>query len=96
MQPQLSIINMTKDPMIKKDLVISSILKQCSTFFKKEKLFNSMSQAPNLTRLLYRSKFESHKKNHEVKNCIKKCVSCPYLLKASLYLFMQSFTKKLV
>ena len=34
-----------------------------------------------------RSKFECEHKNHEVKNCGKNCVSCPYLLKASLYQF---------
>ena len=46
-----------------------------------------MSQAPNLGRLLCRSKFESQHKNHEVRNCEKNCVSCPYILKASLYQF---------
>ena len=46
-----------------------------------------MSQALNLGRLLSRSKYESQHKNHEVKNCGKNCVSCPYLLKASLYQF---------
>ena len=48
-----------------------------------------MIQAPNLGRLLCRSKFESQHKYHEVKNCGKNCVSCPYLLKASLYQFKQ-------
>ena len=42
-----------------------------------------MNQAPNVGR----SKFESQHKNHDVKNCGKNCVSCPYLLKASLYQF---------
>ena len=60
-----------------------------SNIFQKKKLVNSMSQAPNLGRLLCRSKFESQHKNHEVKNCGKSCVSCPYLLKASLYQFKQ-------
>ena len=44
-----------------------------------------MSQAPNLGRLLCRPNFESQCKNHEMKNCGKNCVSCTYLLKASLY-----------
>ena len=48
-----------------------------------------MSQAPNLGRLLCRSKFESQGKNNKVKNRRKNCVSCPYLLKASLYQFKQ-------
>ena len=39
-----------------------------------------MSQAPNLGRLLCRSKFESQRKNHEVINCGKNYVSCHYLL----------------
>ena len=55
--------------------------------FQRKKLVKSMSQAPNLGRLLCRSKFESQHKTHEVKNCGKNCVSCPYLLKASLFQF---------
>ena len=56
-----------------------------SHILQRKKLVKSMSQAPNLGRLLCRSKFESQHKTHEVKNCGKNCVSCPYLLKASLY-----------
>ena len=66
-------------------------------FFKKQDLqssvamseesFKSMRQAPTLGRLLRRSKFESQYKNHKVKNCGKNCLSCPYLLKASLHQF---------
>ena len=37
--------------------------------------------------LLCRSKFESQRINHTVKNFGKNCVSSPYLLKASLYQF---------
>ena len=55
--------------------------------FQRKKLVKSMRQAPNLGRLLCRSKFESQHKTHEVKNCGKNCVGCPYLLKASLYKF---------
>ena len=58
-----------------------------SGIFQRKKLVKSMSQAPNLGRLLCRSKFESQHKNHEVKNCGKNSTSCPYLLKASLYQF---------
>ena len=39
--------------------------------------------------ILNRSKFESQRKNQEVSNCRKNCISCPYLLKASLYQFKQ-------
>ena len=46
-----------------------------------------MRQAPNLGRILCRSIFQSQHKNREVKNCGKNCVSCHYLLKASLYQF---------
>ena len=46
-----------------------------------------MGQVANLWRLLCRYKFESQHKNHEMKNCEKNCVSCPYRLKASLYQF---------
>ena len=55
--------------------------------FWKKKLANSMSQGPNLKRWLTRSKFELQQKDNETKNCGKNCVSCPYRLKASLYLF---------
>ena len=55
-----------------------------SGIFQRKKLVKSMSQAPNLGRLLCRSKFESQHKNHEVKNCGKNSTSCPYLLKALL------------
>ena len=57
--------------------------------FRGKKLGKSMSLAPNLGRLLCTSKFESQHKNHKVKNCGKNCISCPYLLKASLYQFKQ-------
>ena len=59
---------------------------QYSSIFQRKKLVKFMSQAPNIGRLLSRSKFESQHKNHEVKNCGKNCVSC-YLLKASLHQF---------
>ena len=55
-----------------------------SGIFQRKKLVKSLSQAPNLGRLLCRSKFESQHKNHEVKNCGKNSTSCPYLLKALL------------
>ena len=57
--------------------------------FQKKKLVNSISQAPNLGRLLCRSKFESQCKNYEVKNFGKNWISWLYLLKASLYQFKQ-------
>ena len=60
-----------------------------SNVFQRNKIVKSMSQALNLGRLLCRSKFESQHKNQEVKNCGKNCVSCPYLLNASLYQFKQ-------
>ena len=55
--------------------------------FQREKIVKSMSQASNLERLLYGSKSESKHKNNKVKCCGKNCISCPYLLKASLYQF---------
>ena len=58
-----------------------------SNIFQRKKLVKSMSQAPNLSILLCRSKFESQHKNHEVKNYGKNCVSYPNVLKASLYQF---------
>ena len=63
--------------------------KTMSNIFQRKKLVKSMSQAPNLCRLLYRSKFESQHKNHEMENCGKNCVICPYILKASLYQIKQ-------
>ena len=61
--------------------------KTMSNIFQRKKLVKSMRQAPNLRMLLCRSKFELQHKNHEVKNFEKNCVSCPYLLKESLYHF---------
>ena len=60
-----------------------------SHIFQMKKLVKSMSQAPNPGRLLCRSKFELQRKSHEVKNCGKNYVTCPYLLKASLYQFKE-------
>ena len=74
-------------PIIKQSFDNFQYSKAMSNIFQRKKLVRSMSQAPNLSRLLCRSKFESQHKNHEVKNCEKSCVSCTYLLKASLYQF---------
>ena len=60
-----------------------------SNIFQRKKLVKSTNQAPNLRRLLCRSKSEPQHKNHKVKKCGKNWVSCPYLLKASLYQFKQ-------
>ena len=76
-------------PIIKQSFDNFQYSKTMSNIFQRKKLVKSMSQAPNLGRLLCRSKFESQHKNHKVKNCGKNCISCPYLLKASLYQFKQ-------
>ena len=57
-----------------------------SNISQKKKLPESMSQATNLKRFFCRSKFESQRKNHNVKNC-EKMYQLAYLLKASLYQF---------
>ena len=74
-------------PIIKQSFDNFQYSKTMPNIFWRKKLVKYMSQAPNLGRLLCRSKFESQHKNHEVKNCGMNCVSCPYLLKASLYQF---------
>ena len=74
-------------PVIKQSFDNFQYAKTISNIFQRKKLVKSMSQAPNLGRLLCRSKFESQHKNHEVKNCGENCVSCPFLLKASLHQF---------
>ena len=74
-------------PIIKQSFDNFQYSKTTSNIFQRKKLVKSMSQASILGRLLCRSKFESQRKNQEVKKCGKKCVSCPYLLKASLYQF---------
>ena len=74
-------------PIIKQSFDNFQYSKTMSNIFQRKKLVKSMSQAPNLDRLLWRSKFEPQYKNHEVKNYGKNCVSCHYLLKASLYQF---------
>ena len=79
--------NLNGFPAKNKALITCSILKQCPTFFRNRNLLKSLSQTLRLGRLLCRCKYESQHKNHEVKHCGKNCVSCPYLLKASLYQF---------
>ena len=79
--------NLNVFPLIKQSFDNFQYSKTMSNIFQRKKLVKSMSQAPNLGRLLCRSKFESQHKNHEVKNCRKNCFSCPYLLKASFYQF---------
>ena len=71
-------------PIIKQSLVNFQYSK---TIFLRKKIVKFLIQAPNLCRLLCRPKFESQHKNDEVKNCGRNHVSCPYLLKASLYQF---------
>ena len=58
-----------------------------SNVFNGKKLINSMRQAPNLERLLCKSKFMPIEEHFHVDSCGKNCVCCPYLLKASSYLF---------
>ena len=59
--------------------------KTMSHSFHRKKTVKSMRQVLNRGRLLCMFKFESQHKNHEMKNCGKNRVSCPYHLKASLY-----------
>ena len=58
-----------------------------SNVFNGKKLIISMRQAPNLERLLCKSKFMLVEEHFHVNSCGKICVCCPYLLKASSYLF---------
>ena len=74
-------------PIIKQDFDNFQYSKTMSNIFQRKKLVKSMSQAPNLGRLLCRTKFEAQHKNHAVKNCRENCISCPYLLKASSHQF---------
>ena len=57
--------------------------KTMSNVFGSKKLINSMRQAPDLERLLCKSKFMPVEKNFHVNSCGKSCVCCPDLLKAS-------------
>ena len=61
--------------------------KTMSNIFDAKKLINSMRQTPNLERLLCKSKFMPVEEHFHVNSCGKNCVCCPYLLKASSYLF---------
>ena len=73
-------------PIIKQSFDNFQYSKTMSNIFERKKFVKSMSQAPNLGRLLFRSEFESQHKNHEVKNCGKNYVSCSYLFKAYINL----------
>ena len=84
-------------PIIKSSFHDFQYFKTMSNIFQKRKVVNSSSQAPNLGRLLYRSKFGlNHNTKSRSKNCGKNCVSYPYLLKASLYQFKRFFAEKLL
>ena len=72
-------------PVIKQSFDVFHYSETTSNIFQRKRLVKSMSRALNLGRLLCRSKFQLQNKNHQVKNCGKYCVSCPYLSKASLY-----------
>ena len=74
-------------PIIKQSFDNFQYSKTMSNIFQRNKLVESMSQAPTLGRLLSKSKCESQHKNHEVKRCGNYCFSCPNLLKVSLYQF---------
>ena len=71
-----------------------------SNVFNGKKLINSMRQAPNLERLLCKSKFLPVEEHFHVNSCGKNYVCCPYLLKASSYLFKRVnkvfFVKKII
>ena len=58
-----------------------------SMVFNGKNLINSMSEAPNLERLLCKSKFMPVEENFHVNSYWKSCICCPYLLKAPSYLF---------
>ena len=58
-----------------------------SNVFRSKKVINYMRQAANLERLLCKSKFMPVEENFHVTFCGKNCAWCPYLLKASSYLF---------
>ena len=61
--------------------------KTMSNVFNGKRLINSMRQAPNLERLLCKSKVMPVEGHFHVNSCGKNCVCYPYLLKASSYLF---------
>ena len=61
--------------------------KTMSNVFSGKKLINSICQAPNLERLLCKSRFMPVEENFPVNCCGKYCICCPYLLKSSSYLF---------
>ena len=61
--------------------------KTMSNVFNGKKLINSMRQALNLELLLCKSKFIPVEEHFHVNSCGKNCFCCPYLLKASSYLF---------
>ena len=76
-------------PIIKQSFDNFQYSKTISNISRRKKLVKSMNQALHIGRLCCRSKFESQHKNYKVANCGKNCVSCPYLLKASLYQLKQ-------
>ena len=56
-------------PIIKQSFNNVQYSKTTSNIFRKKKLVNSMSQTPNLGKIVCRSKFESQHENQIVKGC---------------------------
>ena len=56
-------------PIIKQSFNNVQYSKTTSNIFRKKKLVNSMSQTPNLGKIVCRSKFESQHENHIVEGC---------------------------
>ena len=76
-------------PIIRQTFENFQYSKTMSNVFNGKKLINYMRQAPNLERLLCKAKFMSAEEHFHVNSCGKNCVCCPYLLKASSYLFKE-------
>ena len=68
-------------PIIKQSFDNFKYSKTMSKIFQRKKLVKFMSQAPNLGRLLSRSKFKSQHKNHEVKKLWKELRQLPLSFK---------------
>lgn len=77
-------------PIIKQSFNNFKYSKTLENVFRNKTLIHSTRQAPNLERILCKSKFVSEKQTYRTSKCGKSCYCCPYLLESSKYKFKKS------
>ena len=74
-------------PIIKQSFNNFKYSKTLENVFRNKTLINCTRQAPNLERILCKSKFIYEKQTYKSSKCGKNCYCCPYILESSTYKF---------